>query len=186
VTLVELAVLYALVGGGIAVACLAAHRAGPADAALLVPLWPLWGPFLLLRAQDEPEGDASAAELSFLNALRRAARTPLGKLLPDAQTARILGRRLRTVEGRLREIDRVLARGGGLPDSAVRTLTALRDRHRTELEEVGSLLKRLTAQAEVVWLLGATDPSSTDLVRELVARVEGLDQVLDDPCQTPS
>ena len=45
---------------------------------------------------------------------------------------------------------------------------------------VGELLAQLGTQAEVVRLAGVADASTAELVRELLARVEGLDQVLDE------
>jgi hypothetical protein len=60
----------------------------------------------------------------------------------------------------------------------VRRLAAIEKRLRDELEQVGSLLIQLTAQAEVVRVVGAGEPTNRELVRELAARVEGLDQML--------
>ena len=59
----------------------------------------------------------------------------------------------------------------------VRTLAqlrALRERYRSELDEVGELIAQLVTQAELVRLQPAIAHSSGELVRELVARVEGL------------
>ena len=42
------------------------------------------------------------------------------------------------------------------------------------------LLVQLATQAQVVRLAGVTDRQSEELVRELVCRVEGLDQVIED------
>ena len=62
----------------------------------------------------------------------------------------------------------------------IRRLRAIRDRYARELDEVGELLAQLTTQVEVVRLAGSADASAADLVRELLARVEGLDEMLDD------
>src|SRR6185295_8605042 len=62
----------------------------------------------------------------------------------------------------------------------LRRLRQLRDRCAGELEEVGELIDQLTAAAELVRLSGSPDAAGSELVRELVARVEGLDQLLRD------
>jgi hypothetical protein len=78
----------------------------------------------------------------------------------------------------------------------IHRLRALRHRFAAELDEVGELLVQLTTQAEVLRLAGPATPGSrpggaidafgdasgdpAELVRELVSRVEGLDQMLDD------
>ena len=62
----------------------------------------------------------------------------------------------------------------------IRRLRKLRDRFTRELLEVGELQAQLRTQAEVVRLLGSGEDGREELVAELVARVEGLDAVLDD------
>lgn len=220
-TVVPLAVLYALVGAGCAVAWLAARSGraalaggrrlrGTADAVLLACLWPLYGPFLLLldTGAELPEPGAEAA---FLAALRRAGETPLGAVLPDQAAARDLAARLRVAAAKVREIDDILAqpafdeadarrrlaalRARAASDCAISTATmrlhnihrlrTLRNRFGTELDEVGELIIQLTTQAEVVRLAGTPEDVApgtpvAELVAELVARVEGLDEVLDD------
>src|SRR5207248_4039666 len=79
-------------------------RAG--DAALLAGFWPLYGPFLLMQLPET----VAAGELDFLAALKRASTTPLGRLLPDEETARALARRVTTASGKTEEIEALLAR----------------------------------------------------------------------------
>lgn len=213
-TLTALATLYLTVGVGCAVARVA-WRALPrgrfADACLLLALWPLFGPFMLLRAQ----GATSDSEVAFLVALRRAGATPLGAVLPDEDTARALAARLRVAAGKVAEIDALLTRPEFCEDGArkhvdalrarhasecavstaalrlqnIRRLRALRDRFANELDEIRELIMQLTTQAEVVRLAGASapgaggEPSWTEMVGELISRVEGLDQMLDDDPQ---
>ena len=203
----ELAVLYAVVGAGAAIALLLRHGAAR-DAMLLAAVWPLYGPFLLLG----PGGAAGAGPQSdFLDALKRASSTPLGKLLPDETTARALARRIDVAESRIAEIERLLAQpefredaaaerireltARGASDAAVahagwrvqniRRLRALRDRSARELDEVRELIAQLRTQAEVVRLAGAPAEGGEGLVRELLYRVEGLDQVLDADLHSP-
>jgi hypothetical protein len=236
-SLAPLAALYLAVGAGCVVACwtalgrrvaagAAAHRLALTDAVLLGLLWPLYGPFLLMRG--DAEGAATGAahgpaaqEVAFLGALRRARQTPLGAVLPDEATARALAQRLRVAAAKVAEIDGLLAQpvfdetdvrrrldeltARAASEWAVATarmrlqnihrLRALRHRFAAELDEVGELLVQLTTQAEVLRLAGpavagpASGPAGdvalssggvAELVRELVSRVEGLDQMLDD------
>jgi hypothetical protein len=220
----ELATVYLLVGLGCAVTSLV-HRRTPgslgasdrasrpgraADALLLAALWPLYGPFLLLRLKGGDHA-TSGAEATFVVALRRARTTPLGALLPDEATVHGLAQRLRVAADKVAEIDALLARpafsepatltrleelrrrdatecalaSAGIRLQNIRRLRAMRDRFARELDEVGELLEQLITQAELVRLAGAADASSAELVRELVSRVEGLDQMLDDDPHLP-
>jgi len=211
VNVTSLAILYTVIGVG-CVAARLAWRARPAgrvsDSALLLGLWPLYGPFLLLSLQGESTA-ASDSEVSFLVALHKASETPLGQVLPDQATARALAARLRVAAGKVEEIDALLTRpefdeqdaiarrdalkARSASETAISTATmriqnirrlrALRDRFANELDEVRELLVQLTTQAEVVRLAGAPDESVAELVRELVSRVEGLDEMLDDDPQ---
>jgi hypothetical protein len=167
-----------------------------ADAVLLVVMWPVWGPLMIARA------DVDHRERDLAVALARAQASPLGSMLPDADSARVLGARLREASQRLSDLDTLLARPdfdpqvadrrakdlrarGALSAAAttelrVRTLgqlRTLRERYRTELDEVHELIAQLVTQAELVRLQPAIAHSSGELVRELVARVEGLGEL---------
>lgn len=193
-TLGALGLGYLGVGAAVALAIALARglpRAG--DLVLLVAMWPIWAPIALARA------DVDHREQELVHALARAQSSPLAGMLPDADSARVLASRLREASQRLVELDAVLARPdfdpgvvgtrakdlaarGALAAAAtaelrVRTLgqlRALRERYRTELDEVHELIAQLVAQAELVRLQPAIAQSSAELVRELVARVEGL------------
>lgn len=193
-SLVSLGVAYLAVGAALAIATAAFKRGLPAaDAVLVVGLWPMYAPLALARS------DAPGRETELLAALARAKASPLAGVLPDAESARVLGGRLREATARLRELDAILARPDFDPAAAeqraaelaargataaaataqlrVRTLgqlRALRERYRSDLDEVGELIAQLVAQAELVRLQPAIAHSSGELVRELVARVEGL------------
>jgi hypothetical protein len=206
--LVELGILYGLVGLGCSVAVVVCKPAGQRkliEALLMAGLWPVYGPFLLAGARGEDDAH-TAGEVAFLVALRKAQGTPLATLLPDQGTARTLARRLRVADAKVREIDELLrrpeydekqalARCTGLKDRGasdcalsaanmrmqnIRRLRALRDRFSRELEELGELLVQLRTQADVVRLAGAPDSEARDLVLEIVSRVEGLDRMMDD------
>lgn len=208
--LLELGVLYGLIGAGCALVLLVRRSevgGSVTDAALLAGFWPIYGPFLLAKMQGTDEGP-EGSEVAFLAALRRARSTPLAVLLPDQRSVRALARRLRVAAAKVQEIDAILARpefqergalqrqreleSRGASDCAlstasiriqnIRRLRALRDRFARELDEVQELLSQLRTQVEVVRLAGVADDETRDLVQELVSRVEGLDRMLhDDP-----
>jgi hypothetical protein len=193
-TLGMLGLGYAAIGV-IAVIAIAIVRGVPtmSDALLTVTMWPLWGPMSLVRDPKDQR------EQELLGALARAQASPLASVLPDAESARVLASRLREASQRLTELDEVLARPDFDPAAAmqrakdlesrgatsaaataelrVRTLgqlRTLRERYRSDLEEVRELVAQLVTQAELVRLQPAAAQSSSELVRELVARVEGL------------
>lgn len=176
------------------VLAIALRRQTASDTLLLVVLWPLWGPLMI--AQRRGQGDD---ERELLSALARAQASPLAQVLPDAETARVLAARLREATERLGELDVLLdrpdfdpgavearakelaARGANAAAATaqlrVRTLGQLRSlrvRYRSELDEVHELIAQLVTQAELVRLQPSIAQSSGELVRELVARVEGL------------
>ena len=196
-SLVALGVSYLAIGAVLALAlAVARRRLSPGDAVLVVALWPMYAPLALARATQPRR------ETELLAALARAQASLLAGVLPDAESARILGGRLREAGARLGELDALLARPDFDPAAAerraaelaargssaaaataqlrVRTLgqlRALRERYRSELDEVGELIAQLVTQAELVRLQPAIAHSSGELVRELVARVEGLGEL---------
>jgi hypothetical protein len=190
---------YVAIGLAIAVGALALRRQITAgDVVFLLVLWPLAAPLIFGGHRDE--SDPGAAEL--VAALARAQTSPLAAVLPDAETARVLASRLREAGTRLADLEQVLARpdfdegaaerraneltARGATSAAataqlrVRTLAQLRSlrvRYRGELDEVRELIAQLVAQAELVRLQPAIAHTSSELVRELVNRVEGLDDL---------
>jgi hypothetical protein len=204
----ELVLFYLLVGGGCGIAVVALKGASPPaflDAAIIVPLWPLYGPFLL--AQTAGVATDPAASNDVLRALAKVKGTPLAAFLPDETAGRALAQRIRGAGERIAEIDALLAQpefseadalarhdefrekdaqvaGAALKRvQNIRRLRALRDRFSRELDQVSELLKQLRIQAEVVRLSGTSQDGVRELVQELLARVEGLDEVmeLDEP-----
>ena len=176
------------------VLAIALRRLPALDALLVVCLWPLWAP--LLVSSRRAQGDH---ERELLAALGRAQASPLAQVLPDAETARVLAAQLREASQRMDELDDVLKRPDFDPavvaqrvnELAARGATAaaataklrvrtlgqlreLRERYRSELDEVHELIAQLVTQAELVRLQPSIAHSSGELVRELVARVEGL------------
>jgi hypothetical protein len=199
VSLESLGVGYIALGAVIALGVAGVRRRlSLGDALLIVGLWPLYAPMSFARADTS----ANHREAELLAALARAKDSPLAGVLPDAESVRILGERLREADARLLDLDEVLARPDFDPAAAtqratelsargataaastaqlrVRTLgqlRALRERYRSELDEVGELIAQLVAQAELVRLQPAIAHTSGELVRELVARVEGLGEL---------
>jgi hypothetical protein len=204
----SLLVVYAIIGCVAAVLALE-HGGGRmgavSDAILLLLFWPLYGPFFLMQSQRR-DTEPTDREAAFLAAIRRAAGTPLGSLLPDWPTARALARRLRVAGRKVHELDQLLARPdfsehqtaerlhtleanraspAALSSASMRLgnihrLHSLRNRFARELDEVGELVVQLTAQAELLRIERGQDPAGNELVVELLSRVEGLDQILDD------
>ena len=206
--MLELSILYGIAGAGCSAAWLARRGLAPSqlgNAAILLLLWPVYAPFLLLQQAEDTESSPGSDAL-FLAALRRASSTPLAALLPDEATVSALANRLRVAASKVREIDSLLGgeefsevgasrrlqelRDKGANECAlsavtlrlqnIRRLKALRNRFARELEDVTELLIQLRTQADVVRLAGTPDPGTRDLVREIVSRVEGLDQMMDD------
>jgi hypothetical protein len=193
-TLDVIALGYAAIGVVVAIAAaVAGRRPSAGDVLLLTAVWPLAGPMILFGDRER------ADDHELVSALARAKASPLASILPDAETARVLQARLREASARLADLDDVLARPDFDPAAAqrraseltargaaaaaataqlrVRTLgqlRELRERYRSELDEVRELIAQLVTQAELVRLQPSIAQASSELVRELVTRVEGL------------
>lgn len=200
----ELTLLYALVGVGCTIALLMRQRSSrPAvDITLMTTLWPLYAPFVLARGEQTV--NVKFGEKSFLEALQQVSGTPLAFLLPDPTEARALARRLSIANDKVVELDRMLtqpefdeltavarqeeleAQGDRFASETakrrvqnIRRLRGLRNQFARQLDQVGELLSQLRIQAEVVRFAGQVDDGTRDLVSELICRLEGLDEVLD-------
>jgi hypothetical protein len=172
-SVLAVAIGYAAIGA-VAAAIGWRRRRSLVDAGLHHGLWPMVAPVLML-------GGGGDRERELLAALRRAAVTPLGSILPDEATGRALARRLREASARLRAIDAVLARPGtaALRADAMDRVRQLRQRLAGQLAEVDQLIAQLVALADVVGVTGG-DAAVTDLACDLVARVGMLDQRMTD------
>ena len=193
-TLDVIAIGYAAIGVVVAIAAaVAGRRPSAGDLLMLTTVWPLAGPMILFGDRER------ADDHELVSALARAKASPLASILPDEETARVLQARLREASARLTDLDDVLARPDFDPAAAqrraseltargataaaataqlrVRTLGQLwelRERYRSELDEVHELMAQLVTQAELVRLQPSIAQASSELVRELVTRVEGL------------
>jgi hypothetical protein len=151
---------------------------------------------------------AHPATASLLTALARVQGSPLAPLLPDQAAVRGLATKLADVSVRIEELDDVLSRPtfdldaalarrdemareptstptGALASATLRVqnierLRELRSRFVSEVDEINELLSQLVIQVEVVRFAGSADDGTRDLLRELLLRVEGLGQMLDD------
>jgi hypothetical protein len=56
----------------------------------------------------------------------------------------------------------------------------MREQFGKEINQISELLTQLRIQAEVVRIAGASDDDTRELVGELVARIQGLDELLDE------
>jgi hypothetical protein len=199
-TITAIGIGYVALGGVLALVLALSRRSlTTTEGLLILAMWPLFAPLALSRSADDPR------EAELVRALARAQASPLAAVLPDAETARVLASRLREASARLADLDGVLARADFDPLAAerrvselaargaasaaataqlrVRTLgqlRTLRERYRSELDEVGELIAQLVTQAELVRLQPAIVQASGELVRELVARVEGLGELFSD------
>ncbi|MBA3452519.1 MAG: hypothetical protein H0T42_05410 [Deltaproteobacteria bacterium] len=193
-TLDVIALGYAAIGVAVAIGlAIAGRRPTAGDVLLLTAVWPLAGPMILFGDRERCD------DHELVSALARASASPLASILPDAETARVLQARLREASARLADLEDVLARPDFDPAAAqrraseltargataaaataglrVRTLgqlRELRERYRRELDEVRELMAQLVTQAELVRLQPSIAQASSELVRELVDRVEGL------------
>jgi hypothetical protein len=205
---IKLGVLYFFIGAGCIFVLYTKKKAerSALDMLLLLLLWPLYGPLLFMGKSPAPERIKNPHAEAFLAAVRRAEGTPLEKFLPDAPELLRLSDRLRIASDKITEIDQLLSRhefsqaatlarveelrqkkaseraisAASLRLQNIERLQDLKHRFVQELDEVEELLAQLTAQAEVTRLAGSSDESASELVKELLQRVEAFGQALDE------
>jgi len=180
--LLELGVLYALIGVGCAVATFVRSPADRAarvtDAVLVAGLWPVYGPFLMLQGRVGFLGPAPTdSEEAFLAALRRARGTPLAVLLPDETQARALAARLRVAAGKVAEIEALLQTPEFSERDALQRQRELNDRGASEcaqstaglrlqnIRRMRALRDRFARELDEVGELLAQLRTQADLVR---------------------
>ena len=196
--MIGFSLLYLMVGAGCGAALSTRQKRVPlGDVGMLLVAWPLLAPMLLMTSEP-------ARSDEFSRVMADARTGPLGPLLPDEQTVSDLAARLVAARERVAEIDLLLTQPGfdeaaalaravqhrALGDdlaaeaadtqvTRLRGLRALRDRYRRELAGVTELLNQLKLQAQVARLAGDGGSSVRELTRELLARIEGIDRVVD-------
>src|SRR5204863_8653331 len=111
------------------------RRLAVGDALLVALLWPLYAPLSPGRSPGlhalHPHALHPRGETELLAALSRAKASPLASVLPDAESARVLGARLREAGARLADLDEVLARPDFDPATAERRASELAARGAT-------------------------------------------------------
>ncbi len=168
---IQLALLYALIGGG-AVVVLAVHRARVGarwyDYALVLAFWPLYGPLLIAGAavtQEAPtfESRLDAARGRVREIDRLLAEPDFDLAAAEARCAQLEGGAAESARGRVEAIHR---------------LQHVRDELIDELTEIDELTARLRVQSELARLAGDED-GARDLVDELTDRVHALDAMIE-------
>ncbi len=208
-SLVDLAIVYGLLGVGCAVAVVRRGGAGPGSIALALLLWPLWAPIALLgRSEGSGDASADASATRIATALREgviaAAGTPFATLLPRDAAERIVREVERTslrlceleqlvaqesldlgaAERRLEALDAIGAgeraqRTAELHLENVRRLHALIARDRRALAELEELAIALRTQLLLSRYAEPAAEGVSAMVSEVWARVEGLGAAID-------
>lgn len=217
-SLSDLIALYLLVG----VACsVAIYRTAPvggpkaaAEAAVAIPLWPLWAPIALTSRTPRLAKKADfAPEKRVVAALREAVEasqgTPLEALLPREAAAKIEAEVSRA-SGRIGELDQLLQKSAFDVDAAlarvrtlekdnalpravatarlhhdnVKRLHAVRDRDARTLEELADLVGALRTQLVLARYAGSDLEGASGTLSEVIARVEALGDVLEDEAKS--
>jgi hypothetical protein len=196
---------YVAIGAALATVVALVRGVGPLDGALLIALWPMYGPFLLLGGGAAGDDPAAARVAALVTTLTRAAASPLAPALPRPEAARRLADQLGVAARRLDELDALLARADLAPEvveararalatrgapaaataahqaaATLRQLRARRDRHRVALDEVAELVAQLATQVELVRLRPEFAPGAIALVHDLVDGLDGLDALGED------
>ena len=203
----DLGVLYLIIGMGCVVVLWyrAATRPSGLSSLLILILWPVYAPFELAAPGGVRSPAGPGPDGAFLEAMLQIEGTPLEGLLPDQATARQIAARLRAAQQRVEDIDRTLrgadfdrevattrlaeleAKSDEVSTGAARRrlqnidrLYTLRGNATQRLEQVGELLLQLKTQAEVLRLAGEVDDGTRDLFEELMRRLDGMDELMQD------
>lgn len=181
-TIELIALGYVCVGGVIAAAIAIAKRPPIVDIAMITALWPLYAPLVLVM-----RAGTDRREVELVTALARARSSPLAPYVPDEATARTLGHRVRDAGARMAELEAAIDRLGSASGTATtRTATAavrartvahlddMRRRYRTDLDDITEMTSQLLAHAELAAWNPATLDEATDLIADLVARLDRL------------
>lgn len=219
--LIDLAVAYLVVGAGCVIA-LRGRRVGEGasrltDGLLTLTLWPLYVPVILTPARPTPQprrgtsprvvGERALLAEAIDAAHARMNGGPMASLLPTKEQLAKLGERLERLDGRVQELDEVLAReefdlrvaerrlrepdraGVEAATAAVegqRRLAALRERAARERDELLGLCARLRMQVTVLrFTEGASGEDLGEIVGEILERIEGVGAALDPAIASP-
>jgi hypothetical protein len=218
--LAELALLYAVVGVacavGLALRAPAGRKLGAVDALLCVIAWPLYVP---VWVAGRPEGAAPGVagelrgaidrECASLAEALRAVRDPLvASLLPTEEQLGRLFSHLRSLDGRVAQLDEVLGgdsfdaarageavreaerKGRGIEQArlaleSIERLVALRARAALDRDDLLTLCRRLRLQATVLRFAGADAGEMRGLLAEIQGRIEGAGAALGPEFEAP-
>jgi hypothetical protein len=202
VRLIDLGVVYALLGVACAVTVARRHRRGAADLLLSLVLWPLYLPVVLAPPSRREEGTDAASggearirrEHDLLLAALEGVRDPVAvKLLPRREHLARLAEHLSTLDAKVRELDEVLGQpefereaaeravreaepqGGSALENATLALASvqrLETLRRRAATERDELLSLCTRLRMQVTVLRFAGAASTD-VGDLVAEILG-------------
>lgn len=205
--LIDLAAVYLLVGLGCAIALRARRALSLTDAALTFALWPLVLPTRLgaTRAQASPNASRIQHERALLVSALELAQSrmqpgALTTLLPSVAQIDRLVRHLEGLDAKVHELDEVLSGDEFAPShterrlrdgdragaesaaDALRRLTALRARAAQERDDLLALCGRLRMQVTVLrFAEGAPGDDLTELVHEVLDRIEGAGAAMEPP-----
>lgn len=205
-TLVNLCILYLLVGVACAVAI---YRRGPGHglhAALALPLWPLWAPVALSEPPPPPvaHGDLPGRiERALREGVEVAGDSPLRAML-NAQSAARISRMAQDAAARLGELSQLLqrpefctraadarverdARGDNprslaaarLHQENVLRMHRMASQDRQVLQELAELAEGLRTQLLMARFAGASAAGIGDIIGDLWSRVEALSEAMD-------
>lgn len=182
-----LAVVYLLVGVACAAAALACRRRNEAvrmaDAALLLPFWPLYAPFVVMRLMPDRRTTEPALDLGMRTRLQERLAAASERI---AAIDRLLAQPQLSAE-RAAERHRELTRRGDQRAAAavasrmesIERLERLRDRLASQVSEARELMAQLELQVKVMRLMGGPEErdETAEILTELLDRVEALDTV---------
>ena len=173
----ELTVLYLVVGVVLAGAWGSVDvRRRWMDAALLLPLWPLYAPMLWLSKPGDSSGLIMPPGIEGRIAHGQARLRRLDTILASPDF------RVKEVEARceaLRDQSRPRALAAAQARlQSIRKLTAVRDRLADELSAVAEMRAQLAVQGELLKLVDDSDDSLQALSTDLAARVDAIDAIV--------
>lgn len=183
---VELSVVYAVIGVSVAVAFFVRRQTrSVTEAILLVGLWPLVAPFVALeRSSDQRLASdrrlaPTETDVARLRARHEVLTTRQGEIEAVLETP---GFSLEAIDARIRRLEKKDATSRTLASArsrkkAIERLAARKKMLGNELEELAELFLQLETQAHVSRLAGEHDESTGALVAELQARIEALDEI---------
>jgi hypothetical protein len=206
--LLDLLAVYGVLGVASAAAL---RRRGPSlalvDLVMTVFLWPMYVPVILGDATKTADTSSPSIvhEHDLLVAALESVRSEVSALLPSREQLSALAEHIQRLDGKVHELDEVLARedfdpvraaravtdaeedGGAalenarLVQASIERLHNLRARAAHERDELVALCRRLRVQVTVLRFAGSPTEDVGSLVAEILGRVEGVGAAFDPP-----